>query len=140
MCLYTKEKSRIKSGVGYKMVYPHKGEVYAGLCAYRNIISRGRSGDNYEDCLDGCSLLRKGEWVKDKRRGQIYLEGPFHNNYGHYRTGFHLYLRRKDAIHWAENMGWGWSLVPVKIEFRDVVAVGTQSHRKCIVAREIKRL
>jgi hypothetical protein len=123
MCLTTKDPIRQKwSGIAYKVVIKTDS---GGL--YPLFVERPR--------------LPMNRWIVDKsdysldvagRTGFLLKET--------YRTGYHAYLTKRDAIRFAERV----SGVAVKIQFRRVTATGTQyiqgSLARTVVARKIKLL
>ncbi len=82
------------------------------------------------------------KWIKDTNKNEI-PRGTFNDRWYHfnridcleYQSGFHLYTKKEDA---EEVCSYGE--IVKKVEFEDVVAIGTQGKRDIIVARRIKVL
>jgi len=115
MCLaIVDKKPKIpKSDIGYKvMLQDTKGVLSAQFYEGR----RYKIGNTYKD------LRRKN--IEDPLRMLSYP------------TGFHIYKHKEDALRHSE-----WSPAkPVKVQFSNVVATGTQFNEEVIVARQIKIL
>jgi len=75
------------------------------------------------------TTIPMGEWQEDKNNYLILA-----NDSRTYQTGFHIFLRKKDAETWVEGSP---SHFPIrKVKFKKVVAKGFQDGRKVVVARE----
>jgi|GEM_PF-6504723 len=72
------------------------------------------------------SILPMGKWVKDESVEQIVNGSKGFS----YQTGFHIYAEKDAAVADGNDC--------VRVQFRKVVATGTWSGDRVIVAREIK--
>jgi hypothetical protein len=75
-----------------------------------------------------CKRIKVGVWVKDKSKGMLPTGGSRDPKY---RKGFHINLTWHGARGWAR---------PFKVQFRGVVARGSQNGKEVVVAREIRIL
>jgi hypothetical protein len=119
-------------GVGYKVFCIHKGNLWG-------VIAKN-------------DPLNEGEWIVDKKRGNLYAASFTQMSFLIYKTGFHLFQNRKDAETYLESfkswltlIGCQDTAVLRKVRYRNVRAKGKQevdflkdgSLRPCIVAKEM---
>ena len=116
------EKRNYKAGVGYK--------VY---------LTSSVSKKLYSHCFNRNKLYPIRRWIKDSRNFRLISATS-----DSYRTGYHIFLCKKAAIEWMEDI---CNLEVRKVKFRKVSALGMQSfypfrdnslkHFSVVVAREI---
>lgn len=57
-----------------------------------------------------------------------------------YKTGFHVFVLKRDAKAWKDADGDEVSLIVKKVKMRGITSIGVQWHRDCYVCDEMKIL
>jgi len=120
MCLRDVKKTKKKSGIGWKVITVDSD----GICS-TEYTGHELPTDKWIHCTN---LIHSGvNWATTR--------------YATYPIGFHLWMRKKDAVYW----GWLSNRRLVKVEYRNathVGRVGVKDHDndngKAIIASEIK--
>jgi hypothetical protein len=122
MCLSTMDKKvrKLKSNIGWKI---YTSVTDSDGKASRLPIYRSEHG----------SFAPVGEWNIDTNGSVVKVDSG-----SSYLSGYHLYASEAAARKWDRASG-NFDQV-AKVQFAGVVATGTQSHRRVIVARKFKFL
>ena len=122
MCLDKLENFKINRYVGYVV-----------MCTYYQSRSR------YLSLFRCFHTYRIGIKYIAVNARLLTLKGTTNSNLEQYTSGFHIFLRKKDAIKYKHdgNSGNGHErAIIVKCKFSKVLAKGLQNGMKCIVANE----
>lgn len=112
MCLFNTKPISKKKGKGYK------------------VFGRNSAGYLLGDYSRTFRPINQWLHEKDYRPLSIGLMGSLT-----YRPGFHIFIRKKDAIYWASFFTYS---VVRKVKYRNAFVGGEFSGKECVVATEIK--
>lgn len=139
MCLQKIDKiynpASPQQGIGYKVVQNiHSNFMHSKL----KVFFKKKMGIKYMGDTRVSNLFHKSKWNKDKAEGVIISNTGYHNcPKGVYPTGYHIFATLVGAKKW---IGICKDII-VKVEYKDVVAIGKQNGTsKVIVARQFRIL
>jgi hypothetical protein len=124
MCLHKLDNFKVKKYEGWQLFLEEDGKLVPAYCAQEYREACGRA------------TIPVNEWEQDKNKYMLHI----YDASGEYPTGFHIFLRKKDAEMLCDMP---FTYVPPgskaairKVKFRKVVAKGIFFSRKVIVAKE----
>jgi len=134
MCLYSVSKTKsIKNGTGYKVFQLKEGGLYGWFMGNITLPYPKKKWVHEKAYRDCCSF----EYLQADRE-KLAENG--------YKTGFHIFKLRKDAMLWKTVK----TDIVCKVQYRKVVATGQQVHnsnplkpyttKPVVVAKEIRVL
>ena len=113
MCLDKLKDFKVKQTEGYKVfVIDKKGAIHSRF--QRTHIR-----------------FKVNRWIRAKKSGEYTdLSEP-------YTTGFHIFLRKEDALKWHGNTIYHYATIIKKVKFKGIVAKGVEDSAEIIVASEM---
>ena len=125
MCLARLKDFKVSKNYGWKVFFEADGKLYGEIFSTdkERKINRWLDSDDYLG-------------VEGSKRIMCSI------SYEIYSSGWHIFLRKKDAKRWAKASHKlpGRDLVIRKVLFKEVVAKGEQIHCRVVVAKKIKIL